>query len=107
MSRRTAISRRSTISRATHLHLVDIYVRPLRRIVVGVRDRVCTLKGTGIGSGNPRAAAIDEEVTDPDRGLDVVVALITTVGGDLVTVCIVADCVSVSTCIIDGDACGG
>ena len=68
------------------MDLVEIERRTLRRIVVAARNWICTIESTGIGDGDPRAAAVDEEVADPDRRLDVVVALVTAVGGDLVTV---------------------
>ena len=73
--------------------LVDIDGRTLRRIVVcHCRECPCT----SIRCADPRATAVDEEVADPDRGLDVVVALIPAVGGDPVPVeAIAADVVSV------------
>lgn len=76
-------------------NLVDIDGRTLGRIVVRSRGWTRALKRTGIGGADPRAAAIDEEITDPDGWLDIVVALILAIGGDPV---------AVGTCRVDGDA---
>ena len=66
--------------------LVEVNPRTLRSIAIRVLNRIRALDSTGLGGGSdPLAAAVDKEVADPDRGLDVVVALVATVGGDLVT----------------------
>ena len=67
--------------------LVEINPRTLGPVAVRVRNRVRTLDSAGLGGGSdPLAAAVDEEVADPDRGLDVVVALIPARRADSVAV---------------------